>query len=137
MEDSPVLFLALFQLILISCCFYLCIKSCAIINCCKLLPNVFIKFFFINILIILVNGFWNFFGKHKNEEEAQGLSIPYSTNQSYFMPIIEHPVLPSDCRLTNCNSPVCHHNFVNEKRTVETNDVAINISGQALLESEL
>lgn len=53
------------------------------------------------------------------------------------MPTIEHPALPLDCKMKNCQSPVCHHNFVNEKRSIETKDVAINISGQALLESEL
>ena len=81
-----------------------------------------------------MNGFCNFFGKDEKEEEAQGLSRPSAVNQSYFMPTIEHPALPLECKIKNCQSPSCLHNFDPVR---SSNDLVINISGQALLESEL
>ncbi|CAG9807551.1 unnamed protein product [Chironomus riparius] len=114
MNDSAVLFLAIFQLLFLACCFYLCIKSCAIINC--------------------LNGFCNFFGKYDKEEETQGHSGQSAVNHSYFMPTIEHPTLPLECKMENCNSHPCHHNFFPK---CSSTDVAINVSGEALLESEL
>ena len=59
-----------------------------------------------------------------------------AANQSYFMPTLEHTALQEDCKLINCQSPACHHKFI-ERCSMEVEEVAINISGQALLESEL
>jgi len=92
---------------------------------------------FINSYLFLVNGFCNFFGKYDKEEETRGLSGQCAANQSYFMPTLEHPALPEECKVINCQSPICHLKLVRERSSIEVEEVAINISGQALLESEL